>query len=277
MGNFHYIRAFSVLSTLIIIVALVLLSPIFKRKQKSQFIISLILGLSVSVLFFNHLKSERDHFLSMKTSVYNHGNIASQHPFWHSVYIALGYYPDNPFGVTAYSDTVGDRDARAVNPTASYLSPEYNAILRDLYFKKITEHPLFYVKQIMRKLIKLFCKTPFTALAVIGFLLALTGGILSLRNSSLMQINQLDRKYIINLNAVLLLGWGASAITAVLVVPIAHYAADFYAIGYIYMIFGFVIFGQLVQINLKRIIGDFKKDSLIEAYTGHRKGNFGVE
>lgn len=50
------------------------------------------------------------------------------HPLWHTVYIGLGVIP-NRYGIY-YSDSVAAAYVHKIDPTAQYLSPQYEAILR---------------------------------------------------------------------------------------------------------------------------------------------------
>ena len=53
---------------------------------------------------------------------------ATDHPLWHTVYIGLGVIP-NRYGIS-YSDSVAAAYVHKIDPTAKYVSPRYEAILR---------------------------------------------------------------------------------------------------------------------------------------------------
>jgi hypothetical protein len=63
------------------------------------------------------------------------------HPIWHGAYIGLGLLP-NRWGLQ-WSDTVSADAVAKVDPTAGYLSPRYEAILRHLYFRIVIHNPLY--------------------------------------------------------------------------------------------------------------------------------------
>jgi hypothetical protein len=52
----------------------------------------------------------------------------SGHPFWHAFYLGLGVVA-NPYGIS-WNDSVAARYVKSVDPSAAYLSPEYETILR---------------------------------------------------------------------------------------------------------------------------------------------------
>ena len=52
----------------------------------------------------------------------------SGHPFWHAFYLGLGVVA-NPYGIS-WNDSVAARYVKSVDPSAAYLSPKYETILR---------------------------------------------------------------------------------------------------------------------------------------------------
>ena len=64
---------------------------------------------------------------------------AAGHPFWHPMYLGLGFLP-NPWGI-AWNDTIAADAVARVDPTAAYLSPRYESILRHLYFQIVWHDP----------------------------------------------------------------------------------------------------------------------------------------
>ena len=73
-----------------------------------------------------------------------------QHNLWHTAYIGLGYFP-NPYGLS-WSDAVGREAGARANPRAEYLSPEYEATMRRLFFEFALDHPQVVVSTMFRKL-----------------------------------------------------------------------------------------------------------------------------
>jgi hypothetical protein len=66
------------------------------------------------------------------------------HPLWHTVYIGLGVIP-NRYGIY-YSDSVAAAYVHKIDPTAQYLSPRYEAILRKRVIKIAETDPGFVAR-----------------------------------------------------------------------------------------------------------------------------------
>ncbi len=78
-------------------------------------------------------------------------NMITHHGLWHNAFIGLSYIP-NPYGIT-WDDTKVLPFVKKVNPRAEYLTNEYFAILRQLYFKILWESPGFFVRNIFAKIV----------------------------------------------------------------------------------------------------------------------------
>jgi hypothetical protein len=63
------------------------------------------------------------------------------HPFWHPVYLGLGYLP-NPYGIQ-WNDTVAFEAVQREDPTAGYVTREYEASLRRQFFAILQRDPGF--------------------------------------------------------------------------------------------------------------------------------------
>ncbi len=72
------------------------------------------------------------------------------HPFWHTAYIGLGVV-HNRYGIR-YADSVAAAYVRSVDPTAAYVSPRYEAILRRRVLHILTTDPGFVARAETRKL-----------------------------------------------------------------------------------------------------------------------------
>jgi hypothetical protein len=75
---------------------------------------------------------------------------STQHPFWHSAYIGLGYLP-NRYGIV-YNDTSGIREVESLRPGTAYLSPEYERTLRHRYLELLRHDPGFVLRNLWVKL-----------------------------------------------------------------------------------------------------------------------------
>jgi hypothetical protein len=76
--------------------------------------------------------------------------LVEQHGIWHSLYIGLGAV-SNPFGI-AWDDTNGLQAARNIDPSITYLSAEYFAVLRHEYFRIVMSHPFEVARIYLEKL-----------------------------------------------------------------------------------------------------------------------------
>jgi hypothetical protein len=92
------------------------------------------------------VREYRDH----STGVNFTASTPTKHPFWHSMYLGLGYLP-NPYGIT-WSDTVAIDAVERENPSAIYLSAEYERTLRGLYLDIVRDDPGFVARTYKAKL-----------------------------------------------------------------------------------------------------------------------------
>jgi hypothetical protein len=74
----------------------------------------------------------------------------TRHPFWHNVYIGLGYLP-NRYGIE-YVDAISTDFVKRTDPNADYLSPRYEQILRDEVFRITRKDPGFVTRNVLAKL-----------------------------------------------------------------------------------------------------------------------------
>jgi hypothetical protein len=108
-------------------------------KLRSKIIIFLFMFMAVlgPMLFFHHLIQQRNTYVKQHDPDVQ--TTQGTHPFWHSVYIGLGFI-DNPY-VEKYQDEVAAAKVKEVNPKAGYLSEEYSHILKQEILKIILKHP----------------------------------------------------------------------------------------------------------------------------------------
>ncbi len=71
------------------------------------------------------------------------------HPFWHPVYLGLGFLP-NPYGIR-WDDSVALQAVRRDDPQAAYLSPQYEGSLRRQYFEIVRRDPAFVASTYVAK------------------------------------------------------------------------------------------------------------------------------
>jgi hypothetical protein len=79
----------------------------------------------------------------------NYHPVLRQHPFWHTVYIGLGYL-SNDYGL-AYKDIVAAKKAHELAPDAPYCSPEYETALKTAVIDLLRKDPVFVVGTLLAK------------------------------------------------------------------------------------------------------------------------------
>lgn len=250
MGYFHYIRSLSPLSTIAIMLTMIILSPSIPKIKKLQLTFVLVLGLSLPVLHFGHLQHVANNYLRHQKVQIDSNNNFGGHPFWHSAYTGLGYYP-NPYGINGYSDTNSANAVKQVDPDAPYLSRQYNEILKNLYIGMVKQDPIFYVKQLFLKILETFnvCANYMAGYKWVIFgmkasILICVGTLLFICTTKKQQ-QQAKLSYVTNLNIAFTLAISLSLLPGMLTVPRIHYVTDFIILCYLYAAFGFVAIWQL--------------------------------
>ena len=116
---------------------------------KKSLIIMFFLGgfYSFNLLFNSTIIETRNNFLSELNS---RNTLESQHPFWHSIYIGLGYINNNT--VAKYRDEIGFEKAKSINPEVIIYSKEYEDILKKETLKFIYENTNFFFYQLSVKI-----------------------------------------------------------------------------------------------------------------------------
>jgi hypothetical protein len=214
IGIAHFLRSHSGTGVLIYIIIFLLFGPQIQWKQKLFLFLVITIGFLTPVICFDRLLNQRDNYL--KNNYPNYEQVLRQHPFWHSVYIGLGFL-ENEYGIK-YRDEVAAEKVRAISPSTPYLSKEYERILRNEVFKLIIRHPLF------------FAITVFAKLGVIIFYLLISA------NVGLITVPFYLKRWPLEFSF-----WSAMAFNAlfgILVVPDYRYLMGFIAMGCLYGIMG---------------------------------------
>jgi hypothetical protein len=147
IGNFFRSQAGT--GVLIFICAMLIGFPAEKKKTKILLIaLPLFLGIAIPVLLFNKMYSDRNEFLRRQPDAQLEA--ARAHPFWHSVYIGLGYVPNSE--VSRYNDSVAAQKVQALRPGTKYLSREYDQTLRDEVFRLARYRPAIIAGNFIVKL-----------------------------------------------------------------------------------------------------------------------------
>ena len=72
------------------------------------------------------------------------------HGIWHNAYIGLGFLK-NKWDIQS-DDKVGFEHGKHHTPTATYPNPKYYTVMKKLYFKYLTEEPVEYIKNHIKKI-----------------------------------------------------------------------------------------------------------------------------
>ena len=94
-----------------------------------------VASLSVSTVGLGIVRWHRDRSAGVDLSA----GQPTKHPFWHNIYIGLGYLP-NPYGI-AWDDGLAVEAVKRDVPTAGYLSDTYESALRHRVVEVIRDDP----------------------------------------------------------------------------------------------------------------------------------------
>lgn len=104
-----------------------------------------VIYISIPTFVFGAIREHRDHQINYPAL----GLETTAHPLWHSVYIGLGYLP-NDYGIF-YKDEVAIAQVQRQAPGTPYLSGRYASVLRRAYSNLVREHPIEVIKQYAAK------------------------------------------------------------------------------------------------------------------------------
>jgi hypothetical protein len=136
---FHYLRAHSGTGVLILAGLGLLLVSRFPLKTK---IVTLVISgilMILPVIMFKTLVYQRDNYIRKHNPEYRLS--INRHPFWHSVYIGLGFVYNSH--VPGYDDEVGVAKAKSLDPSSKYITAEYENLLKHEVFK--IHSPTFWI------------------------------------------------------------------------------------------------------------------------------------
>jgi hypothetical protein len=100
---------------------------------------------SISSFLISSLELHRDDVAGVNLT----NGETQAHPFWHPMYLGLGYLP-NDYGIRFIDSVAADRVQRDA-PGTVYLSQKYESVLRKAYFKTLGDHPLAVIGQYAAK------------------------------------------------------------------------------------------------------------------------------
>jgi len=138
-------------ATGLIVFVVILVAFEWKRAwgRKLALLAALFAGFAVSVAYFDTLLARRDAFLAAAEPGYT--QTVDHHSIWHALYIGLGFIKNNPY-VAGYRDELAVQKVYSISPTTIPLSPDYERILREEFFRIAREDPGFILATLIAKL-----------------------------------------------------------------------------------------------------------------------------
>jgi hypothetical protein len=126
---------------------LVAFNPHQKRKFKLLLASAAILGVLVPAVYCGILLNTRDAYLKK----HGHGVTTAfrQHPFWHTIYLGLGYINNDV--VPGYRDELAFARVRAISPDTIVYSPEYERYVRLEVIRTVRKHPFLLFETLAAK------------------------------------------------------------------------------------------------------------------------------
>lgn len=208
-GWAHLVRSHSATGLMLFIGVLLLFAAQAAWLKRSALLATMLVGFFVPQLHMKTVFDARDAFLSAQVG---YRSLARQHPFWHSIYIGLGFL-SNDYGL-AYKDEIAQKKVRQVAPHAEFCSPEYETVLKSAVIDLIKKDPAFVVLTLLAK----------SGLILIYFCL--------LANVGLFAAIRYPKPWHIELAFALALGF--NALFGLLVLPRLSYLLGFIAFAMLY-------------------------------------------
>jgi len=135
----HLIRSYSFMPTILFIIIYLFLN--LKASKKYFYIALLIFSLfSINAIYKIYEIRANQNLLELN----HNANLNTNHVFWHSIYIGLGYV-DNEC-IPHYLDEVAIQKVNSIDPSIEYPSKEYENILKHETFKFIKEHKVITIQ-----------------------------------------------------------------------------------------------------------------------------------
>lgn len=104
-------------------------------------------GFGAYSVWFSSIINQRNCYLDGQNI--EHGTFTFQHPFWHSIYIGLGFIT-NDLGLN-YADECAEQRVKTVKSEVVYCSPEYEEILKKEVLEMCKHHFQFILRVLFAK------------------------------------------------------------------------------------------------------------------------------
>ena len=146
LGLAQWIRTQSGSPVLVFFLILLCFSLV-QRSLKILLALTLMVGMSLSLLYAQIPLHQRDRFLAAHQPDYRPP--LNHHLFWHTAYLGLGYLT-NPY-VKEWRDSLAVEYVQAIDPAAIYGGEEYEALLRSQAEDIVRRHPRFVLDTVAAK------------------------------------------------------------------------------------------------------------------------------
>jgi hypothetical protein len=149
------------------IVFLLLFTFILSRYSLRNKLMVLALTMCIFLGFKQFVKYKNNEAVTwMKANVKDYdSNREIHHPYWHSIYIGLGYV-QNDHGIE-YLDSVAIKEVAKVNKTCIYGTDLYEDIIKEKYFNLWKSDPVFILKSYSAKCGLIFLLVCFLCLPIL--------------------------------------------------------------------------------------------------------------
>ena len=145
MANFF--RAYAGVGLILFTLAAVIGVYEMKTAGKIVLLAAFLAASAGAQIFFGHLYRQRSAFLGQYDTAFESSQV---HPFWHSVYIGLGYVKNSD--VPAYADRIAATRVKLLRPNAAYLSREYEQVLKRETLELAKRRPALILENVLVKL-----------------------------------------------------------------------------------------------------------------------------
>jgi hypothetical protein len=226
LGAGQFVRAQSATPILLFMACALILDLRRPWKGRVAVLALVAAGFLVPLTYFNVLLDRRDAWLAARQPGYVQP--LKHHPKWHSIYIGLGYLP-NDLGIR-YRDDIAISKVHELDPDSGYLTPRYEAALRGEVARIAREHPGFVARTVGAKL------------------WAMGRHLLLFANIGLLAAAWRPRRRSIEIGFWVALAF--SALSGVLVMPYAKYVLGFIALAALYGVAGV---GQLTAADVREL------------------------
>jgi hypothetical protein len=147
LGIGQWVRTQSASPILVFFTVLICFSQL-RRSTRILLPITLVVGMSLPLLFAQLPLHERDKFLALHQAGYRPP--LSHHLLWHTVYVGLGFLT-NPY-VPAWRDSLAVDYVQSINPATIYGGDSYEAILRERVVEIVRQDPRFIFYTVAAKI-----------------------------------------------------------------------------------------------------------------------------